>query len=84
MFIKFLVKTRIVHIALANWLALFIWLPLLYFLGIRLNPVSQRPCREDAGDDFRAALRRTVANALPCSPAREFLGVENRIEDGLD
>lgn len=39
---KFLVQKRIAHISLINWLALFVCLPLLYFLGMRLNPVLSR------------------------------------------
>lgn len=36
---KFLVQTRIGRIALINWLALFVCLPLLYWLMVRLNPI---------------------------------------------
>jgi MscS family membrane protein len=35
--IKFLLETRIAHIALIHWLTLFVGLPLLHFVGARLN-----------------------------------------------
>lgn len=41
-FSKFLVETKIAHIALIQWLGLFIGLPLLYFLGARINRLLGR------------------------------------------
>jgi MscS family membrane protein len=34
---RFLVETRLAHIALIQWLALFVGLPLLHLIGVRLN-----------------------------------------------
>lgn len=39
---RFLLETRIAHVAVIHWLAFFVGLPLLYFLGIRLNGVLSR------------------------------------------
>lgn len=39
---KFLVETKIAHIALIQWLAVFIGLPLLHILGVRLNRILSR------------------------------------------
>jgi MscS family membrane protein len=36
-FVNFLMETRIGHIALIQWLALFLGIPLLHFIGARLN-----------------------------------------------
>lgn len=40
--IKFLLDTRIAHIALINWVVLFVCLPLLHFVARRLNPFLSR------------------------------------------
>ena len=41
-FSKFLLETRIARIALIHWLAFFVGLPLLHFLGMRLDRVFSR------------------------------------------
>lgn len=40
--IKFLLETKIAHIALIHWVALFVGLPLLHFVGKRLNRLLSR------------------------------------------
>src|SRR4051794_26638700 len=41
-FAQYLVETRIARIAVIQWLAVFAGLPLLYFLGMRVNPFLSR------------------------------------------
>jgi MscS family membrane protein len=41
-FAQYLVETRIARIALIQWIAVFAGLPLLYFLGMRVNPYLSR------------------------------------------
>jgi len=68
-FTKFLLETRIAHIALIQWLAVFVGLPLLHFLGIRLNRVlSQLVGR---------VVRRVRKN--PNLPDPEFLPMPARL-----
>jgi MscS family membrane protein len=67
--IKFLLDTRIAHIALIHWLALFVGLPLLYFAGGRLNHFFGR---------FVAAILRFLREK-PSSDNPELLSTPVRL-----
>jgi MscS family membrane protein len=68
-FTKFLLETRIAHIALIHWLALFVGLPLLFLLGARLNRVLSPPLG-------RLLLR---LNKNPALRDPEFLSIPVRL-----
>ncbi len=68
-FTKFLLETRIAHIALIHWLAVFVGLPLLHFLGIRLNRVLS---------GFAGRILRRVRKN-PNLPDPEFLPMPVRL-----
>jgi MscS family membrane protein len=53
---KFLVKTKIANIALFNWLAIFVGLPLLHYAGVVLNRVLSR----SIGELMRALRKNPV------------------------
>jgi MscS family membrane protein len=67
--IKFLLETKIAHIALIHWIGLFIGLPLLYFVGAWLNPLLSRL--------IGRLLRRLHKN--PDMPNPEFLSMPVRL-----
>ena len=68
-FTKFLLETKIAHISLIQWLAAFIGLPLLHFLGIYLNRVLSHL--------LGRRLRRLRKN--PNLPDPEFLPMPVRL-----
>jgi MscS family membrane protein len=67
--IRFLVETRIAHISLIQWLALFVGLPLLNYIGIRLN--------RSVSALLGTFIRRRRKN--PDLPNPEFLAVPVRL-----
>lgn len=68
-FTKFLVETKVAHIALVQWLGVFIGLPLLYFLSSRIN-ILLRP--------LAGRLRRSI-HKDPNLPNPEVLPMPVRL-----